>query len=127
MQAQRGRAMGRRMIRLLSVAAVLAGAPSVAIAQGPIGTVVRGPYVCEIPGDAAGPAGIPQPDRSFTIETSSRYTARQGAGTYLRRGNRLELTSGPRKGEVYLVIRPGFLRASGADGKLGRLRCILQG
>nr|WP_166175609.1 elongation factor P [Altererythrobacter segetis] len=114
------------MTRSLSFAALLGAISSTAFAQGPIDTVLRGPYVCELPGDAAGRAGIPQPDRSFTIESSSRYTAPQGAGTYLRRGVRLDMTSGPRKGEAYLVVRPGFLRERQADGTPGRLRCVLQ-
>ena len=45
----------------------------------------------------------------------------------MRRGDRVDLTSGPRRGETYLVIRPGFLRERLADGKPGRLRCVLQG
>ena len=115
------------MIRSLPVAALLAATSSIAVAQGPIDTVLRGRYVCEMPGDAAKGASIPQPGRSFTIESSSRYTASQGGGTYLRRGDRLDMTSGPRKGETFLVLRPGFLRERQADGKPGRLRCVLQG
>jgi hypothetical protein len=115
------------MIRSLPVAVLLAAASSVASAQGPIDTVLRGRYVCEMPGDAALGASIRQPERNFTIKSSSSYSAPQGDGTYLRRGNRLDLTSGPRKGEAYLVIRPGFLRERQADGKPGRLRCVMQG
>ena len=114
------------MIRSLTIAALFAAAASAAYAKGPIDTVDRGPYVCEMPGDASGQAGIPQPGRNFTIETASRYSAHQGAGTYLRRGDRVEMTSGPRKGEAYRVIRPGFLRVLQADGSVGRLRCVLQ-
>ena len=111
------------MKRLLIAALVLAG-PAAVQAQGPIATVERGPYVCELPGDASGRAGIPQPERNFTIETASRYSSPQGGGTYLRRGDRVELTSGPRKGEAYQVIRPGFLRLIGPNGAPGRLRCV---
>jgi hypothetical protein len=127
MEAQRSRAMGAHMPRPFLFAALLLSAPSTAFAQGPIDTIVRGRYVCEMPGDAAGQAGIPQPNRNFTVESSSRYSAPQGAGVYLRRGDRVDLTSGPRRGESYLVIRPGFLRERMADGKPGRLRCVLQG
>jgi hypothetical protein len=115
------------MIRSLTSAALLAATASAGFAQGPIDTIDRGSYVCELPGDAASQAGIPQPERSFTIEGSSRYSARQGAGSYLRRGDRVEMTSGPRKGEAYRVVRPGFLRVLEADGKPGRLRCVLEG
>ena len=37
----------------------------------------------------AGRAGVAQPARSFTIESASRYSSPQGAGTYLRRGDTL--------------------------------------
>jgi hypothetical protein len=118
--------MGARMIRSLPVAALLAALPSVAMAQGPIDTIPRGSYVCEMPGNAAGKPGVPQPERSFTVKTSSRYATPRGSGVYLRRGKRLAITSGPLKGETYLVIRPGFLRERQADGKPGRLRCVLR-
>jgi hypothetical protein len=118
--------MATCMIRALPFAILLAAAPA-AFAQGPIATIERGSYVCELPGDAGTRAGIPQPERSFTIESSSRYAARQGAGTYLRRGDRLEMTSGPRKGETYRVVRPGFLRGLQPDGKPSRLRCVFTG
>lgn len=96
-------------------------------AQGPIATAERGAYVCEMPGDASGQAGYEQPERNFRIENASRYSSPQGAGTYLLRGDRIEFTSGPRKGESYQVIRAGFLRFVGADGTPSRLRCVRQG
>ena len=96
------------------------------LAQGAIGTVERGAYVCELPGDAGGRAGVPQPDRSLIIESASRYSSPQGSGTYLRRGDTLQLTSGPRQGESYAVIGSGFLRRI-EDGRPGRLRCVRSG
>lgn len=106
---------------ILAPLAMLAAAP--AVAQGAIGTVERGTYVCELPGDAAGLAGRAQPDRSFRIKSASRYASPQGAGTYLRRGDTLVLTSGPRQGEEYHVVSPGFFRLI-VDGKPGPLRCV---
>jgi hypothetical protein len=114
------------MTRSLIVVALVAALPAAAAAQGPIGTVPRGSYVCEMPGNAAGQAGIPQPERSFKVKSSSRYATPRGGGVYLRRGDRLEITSGPLRGQTYLVIRPGFLRERQADGKPGRLRCVLR-
>jgi hypothetical protein len=109
-------------IPLAALAASCLLAP--AVAQGPIGTLPRGPYVCELPGDAAGPAGVRQPQANFVIESASRYSAPQGAGTYLRRGDTLVMTSGPRQGETYTIISEGFLRRL-ENGRPGPLRCVL--
>lgn len=108
---------------LLALAVPLA---SPALAQGAIGTVARGTFACELPGDAAGQAGIAQPERNLTIESASRYSSPQGSGSYLRRGDTLTLTSGPRQGESYTVISEGFLRLIEGGGP-GRLRCVRQG
>jgi hypothetical protein len=117
--------MGQAMKRILP-ALVLIPVAAAAQAQGPIATAERGAYVCEMPGTAAGKAGYEQPERNFRIESASRYSSPQGAGTYLLRGDKIEFTSGPRKGEAYQVIRSGFLRAIGANGAAGRLRCVRQ-
>jgi hypothetical protein len=115
------------MIRSLIVAALIGAAASAAIAQGgPIDIIARGPYVCELPGDGDIGPGRPQADHSFTVETGSRYSTAKGGGTYLRRGKVVEMTSGPRKGEKYLVVRSGFLRLVGPDGQPSRLRCVLE-
>ena|SRR5690606_28255008 len=111
-------------ISLTIALAALFAAP--AFGQGAIGTVERGVYVCELPGDAAGRAGIEQPDRGFTIESASRYSSPQGGGTYLRRGDTLSFTSGPRQGESYAVMSTAFLRKI-EDGRPGRLRCVRRG
>src|SRR5690349_19686765 len=86
----KGKAMKAYAIPIL-VGALLA--PAMALAQGGIGTVERGTYVCELPGDAGGRAGVIQPAQALTIESASRYSAPQGSGTYLRRGDTLQLTS----------------------------------
>jgi hypothetical protein len=114
-------------MKALSLSILLAAAVAApALGQGPIGTVERGVYVCELPGDAARRAGIVQPDESFTIQSASRYSAVQGRGTYLRRGDVVTLTSGPRRGERYTVVSPNFLRRID-NGQPGRLRCLRQG
>lgn len=109
---------------IVFAAAVALAAP--AHAQGAIGTVARGTFVCELPGDAGSRAGIAQPERNLTIESASRYSSPQGSGSYLRRGDTLTLTSGPRQGESYAVISEGFLRLM-ESGKPGRLRCVRHG
>ena len=113
------------ILAALSTAA-LAAVAYPALAQGEIGTLERGHYVCELPGTAAGDAGIEQPAESFTIESASRYAGPEGSGTYLRRGDTITLTSGPRVGQQYAVISTGFLRKI-ENGQPGRLRCIKTG
>lgn len=108
----------------IALVATLLAAP--ALAQGQIGTIERGRYVCELPGDAAGAVGIPQPEESFSIVSASRYSSQQGSGTYLRRGDRLSMTSGPRNGDSYQIVARGFLRKL-VNGQPSRLRCIRQG
>ncbi len=107
---------------LLSLSAL----PALALAQGPIGTVERGEYMCELPGDAAGEVGIEQPAENFRIASASRYITEEGSGTYLRRGDTLTMTSGPRNGTSYAVISRTFLRKI-ENGEPGRLRCIRRG
>ena len=101
---------------ILPVLAVIVAAP--VSAQGQLTTVERGHYVCELPGDAAGAVGIPQPEESFTIESASRYVSPQGDG--------LTMTSGPRNGDTYEVVGRGFLRKI-ENGAPSRLRCVRQG
>jgi len=114
--------MKRRFLSIL----LAVGLASPAFAQGAIGTVQRGTFACELPGDAGGQAGVAQPARDITIESASRYSSPQGQGSYLRRGDTLTLTSGPRQGESYAVITEGFLRLI-EGGQPGRLRCVLRG
>lgn len=108
--------------------AVILVSPVAAFAQnqGPIDTLPRGQYVCELPGNAAGQVGVEQPDASFAIENASRYSSKKGSGTYLRRGDRLSFTSGERSGETYAIISDGFLRLMDGN-RPGRLRCVRQG
>jgi len=108
---------------ILLAGALAVSAATPALAQGAIGTVPRGTFVCELPGDAAGQAGVAQPERNLTIESASRYSSPQGAGSYLRRGDTLTLTSGPRQGESYAIVAERFLRLI-EDDKTGRLRCV---
>lgn len=110
-------------LSILAIAAALVATS--ATAQGPIGVLERGSFSCELPGDAAGRAGVVKPNAGFSILSASRYTSPQGGGTYLRRGDVVMLTSGPRSGESYAVISPGFLRKI-EGGSPGKLRCVLQ-
>ena len=95
-------------------------------AQGPIGTVERGHYVCELPSEVAGVVALEQPQESFEIAGASRYRSPQGNGTYLRRGDRMVMTSGPRNGMEYVVLSDSMLRKV-ENGEPGRLRCFWRG
>jgi hypothetical protein len=123
MQARGRYGYGMKLPIMILLAATAA---SPALAQGAIGTVERGSYVCELPGDAASRAGVEQPGENFVIESASRYSSAQGAGTYLRRGNTLTFTSGPRQGESFAVVGAGFVRRM-ENGQPGRLRCVRTG
>lgn len=115
------------MKRLLLSFALVGTLPATpAFAQGEIGTIERGFYHCELPGDAGGAAGVPQPQERFSIESASRYSSPQGDGTYLRRGDQVIMTSGPRNGDTYQIIGNGFLRKI-EQGQPSRLRCVRQG
>lgn len=109
---------------ILGFAAAMIATP--VLAQGPIGTLDRGNYSCELPGDASREVGIARPEANFRIIGASRYSSEQGRGTYLRRGDVVTFTSGPRRGEVYAVISEAFLRRV-QDGGPGELRCIRRG
>lgn len=124
--------MHRKLIFLTVPAMALAAIAAPAVSQeidashGPIGTIKRGTYACELPGTANSERGIAQPAESFRIASASRYVAPEGRGTYLRRGDVLLLTSGPRNGQKYVVVSEKFLRKV-ENGKAGRLRCIRGG
>jgi hypothetical protein len=120
------RGMKRLISSILLAGALAAPAFAPAFAQGAIGTIPRGTFACELPGDAAGRAGVAQPERNITIESASRYSSPQGGGSYLRRGDTLTLTSGPRQGETFAILSDDFLRLI-EDGRPGRLRCVRQG
>lgn len=111
------------MKRIAIIPALAMAFTAPAAAQGQIGTVERGQYICELPGDAGGEVGIEQPEENFRIASASRYITNEGGGTYLRRGDVVTMTSGPRNGVQYAVISSGFLRKM-EGGQPGRLRCL---
>ena len=113
-------------MRLASIfMAVLATALAMpAAADDRLGTIARGNYICELPGDASGSAGFEQSSENFTIKSASRYSTPEGGGTYLLRGNELVMTNGPRQGDRYVRLSDQFLRKKDADGNPTRLRCV---
>jgi hypothetical protein len=114
------------MIRKLASALFLLALAAPLSAQGPIGTIERGRYVCELPAEVPGEVALEQPAESFEIAGASRYRSPQGNGTYLRRGDRVTMSSGPRNGVEYEVISPSLLRKI-ENGQPGRLRCYWRG
>lgn len=96
-----------------------------AVPGGEIGTLEQGRYSCELPGDAAGPAGIHQPAEDFTVISASSYRANGTLGSYLLTGDSVVMTNGPHRGERFQRQSRGFLRQINADGSEGLLRCVL--
>ncbi|MFA6219827.1 MAG: elongation factor P [Erythrobacter sp.] len=92
-------------------------------AQGHIGLLEQGDYVCALPGDAAGAAWIEQEGTAFSVTGGSSYRTARGAGTYLLEGKQVTFTRGPMKGMLLLRLGSGLLQQVDKDGKLGRLRC----
>ncbi len=82
--------------------------------------------MCELPGDAAGPAGIRRPAEDFVVTNASSYRAGGGKGIYLLTGDRMVFTSGPHNGVKYHRTAAGFLRRTLPDGRDGPLHCVRQ-
>jgi len=63
-------------------------------------------------------------DEDFVVIHGSSYTRGGGRGVYLMTGERVEFTSGPSRGAVYVRSGRSFLRRLSADGSEGALRCV---
>ncbi len=100
--------------------------PAHATPGGPIGSLRAGDYICELPGDATGAAGIRQPQENFRILNANSYQTASGRGAYLLTGDLLAMTSGPKAGQKFRRISDRFLRLIGSDGEDGPLRCVRQ-
>lgn len=109
------------------LSACASASPPPPVAGGPIGTLTIGRYVCELPGDASGAAGRPQPDFEFRVVNASSYKAGGVRGSYLLTGDRVMMTGGKLKGLRLHRISGGFLRRIEQDGSDGEMRCVLAG
>ncbi len=118
--------MIRSMNRLFVLCAALLAAPALAAPGGPIATMQRGHYACELPGDASGAAGQRMPDSDFSITNASSYQSAGHTGIYLLTGNLLTMTSGPMQGQRFHRISNNFLRLLAPDGSESALRCVRQ-
>ena len=108
-------------IPALAALATLVAAP--VAAQGRLGLLPQGEYVCALPGSAASSAWTEVQGRNFAITGASSYKAGNGAGTYLLEGKRVTFTRGPMKGMRMMRVASGMLQEVDRAGKLGRMRC----
>lgn len=117
---------GRLLILAVTLLGVtLAAAP--AAAQGDLGTLPTGRYLCELPGDAAGLASRPVDDQWFDIINASRYVAEGGDGTYLLTGRSVVFTRGPMRGARFEWNGMKALKRTDLTGELAKLRCVRSG
>lgn len=127
-QSPAGDASYPAMLRITTFAAFLCAlsvSNSVsAVPGGELGTLPLGRYVCELPGDAAGPSRRHVPAEDFRIVSASSYTSGDVLGSYLLIGKEMRMTSGPHRGNRYRLVSKGFLRKIKADDKPGDLRCV---
>ena len=115
------------LVPALVVAALAACAPARSVAPvpgGQIGVLQQGAYICELPGDATGPAGIRQAEQDFSVHNGSRYSTPAGRGTYLLTGDLVVMTTGPKQGQQFRKLSNNFLRALDAAGQETELRCV---
>jgi hypothetical protein len=117
--------MIRAAVLLLMLAAPIAGAGAQASpADGRLGTLPLGQYVCSVPGDATGSARIVDEAAGFDIVTSSSYRKGGGTGTYLLTGTDLRMTSGPMDGARFERESRTVVRALTRDGEPTRVTCV---
>lgn len=113
------------MKRTITLLAATLATPALAAPGGALGTMPKGSYACELPGDAMAASGVRAPAEDFTVVNGSAYVTASGRGIYLLAGDRLVMTSGPLQGAVYRRQSGGFLRRLAADGTDSNLRCVL--
>lgn len=111
--------------RFVLLAAAFVAAPLAA--EGKLGTLPQGRYLCVLPGDAAGPASRPVEEAWFQVGNGSRYRSAGGLGTYLMTGKDVVFTRGPMRGARFERISERALRRTDLDGELAMLRCVWSG
>ena len=112
------------MNRSFALILALAAAPAKAAPGGAIDTLQLGNYACELPGDATGPVGRRVEAEDFVVVNASSYTTSEGRGTYLLTGDQVTMTSGPKRGEKFRRLTPGFMRKLDTSGAESGLRCV---
>ncbi|EGD58649.1 hypothetical protein Y88_0706 [Novosphingobium nitrogenifigens DSM 19370] len=107
-------------------ALVLLATPGTATAApgGSLRVLLRGPWICEVPGDASTPPKT-LPKDSFHAQADSSYRLPDGStGTYLLLGNHLVMTTGPFRGRTYETSGQGMIYPLDANGTRTGVRCI---
>lgn len=104
-----------------------AGFGTAAHAEGKLGTLPHGRYVCELPGDAAGLASRPVDKAWFEITNASTYVAETGKGTYLLSGDDVVFTRGPMRGARFERVSPKRLQRTNLEGEFAKMRCVRTG
>lgn len=119
------KAMDRYALTFLAAFSVAAAAAATHAHDGRLDTLKRGYYACERPGDAEVGPGIAANEYDFLVINGSRYRTPDGTGTYLRTGEKVQMTSGPRKGDAFAMKGERFLEMTAGPGTELAIRCIL--
>jgi hypothetical protein len=96
-------------------------------AQGELGTLPTGHYLCELPGDAAGLGSRPVEGHWFDVVNASRYVSDGGDGTYLLTGKSVVFTRGPMRGARFEWNGMKALKRTDLAGEMAKLRCVRTG
>jgi hypothetical protein len=102
-------------------------ARATAPSSGVLGILQHGTYECALPGDAGSEAFRVVPAESFRIGTASSYANAAGNGIYLRRGNEVVFTRGPKKDQRFRRLGANTLQKLNPDGSLSKLICTRLG
>ena len=105
---------------LLALAAPLAAVPG-----GDVGTLEIGRYACEVPNPQDVARGSPVAGAGFSVVNASNYRSDGVMGSYLRIGDGVTFTSGPRDGEHWRMMSKGTLLRLDTAGADTSLRCVL--
>jgi hypothetical protein len=113
---------------LLPAAAMMAAATSPSpVPGGRLSTLELGRYGCEHPDPMDVTRGRPVGGADFSIVNASSYRQDGVMGSYLRTGDDVVMTSGPRRGERYRVAGRAVLVRTDLAGSEPDQRCVTIG
>ena len=114
------------MKKLIALGVIALSSPALAVPGGILDILPRGDFICELPGDASGPAGLHEQSEDFSIINDSSYRNAQGDGIYLLTGQKVIMTSGPMNGTQFRRVTDRFLRKLDPSGAETKLRCVFR-